>query len=183
MPDPSLMTTAAWEYVDDLPAFFREDPLVQAVAYAVTQEFARVQSFLDRVQANMLPSTADALTFPVWEALFEMQHGTESDAERCAALAARWTTQVDPGSGSAWVLAVTQLLGSGWAYLEHVPGATPPTPGFLTVIVRVPFASGSDEFRRAQDFLNDFSPANITFVMQAQPGFALDLSQLDAQPL
>lgn len=181
MPDPSLLTPNGLAYLAALPAFLREDQDAIAVAHACGREQDLLEERIAQTAANLLPGTADALTLPIWEALFGLSAGTQSDADREAALQAR--ARVTAGGGQDWIAAVTNLIGPGWSFERHVPEAGGVGAGVETIIVSVSYSPSSDEYHRLELFLEFITDANTQVVLRSSTGFTLDFSQLDAQTL
>lgn len=180
MPSSTLLTARTYAYLETVPVEMREDPDIIAVAYCYAQEYERQMQFLDRVQANTIASTADSLTFKIWEALFGLNAGASTDAQRSLML--KTFLRAQDGTGAGWISLLTQLIGADWTYAEHVPGVAS-TPAQETIVVTVTFSASSENFRLVQTFLAMITPVNIQFILQNAAGFVLDLSQLDTQPL
>lgn len=168
------MHPLALQWLDDMPPFYREDPLTQAVLNAQAGEMARVQAFADALM-NALPyeATDSNRMLSLWELQTGLPVAVQGVLEvtRRAALVAHISRRA-ASSEEAWASAMTEAIGSTlWSY------ETETTDGEITV--HLPFAVASPEAQRVRVFARAITPAHLTLIFQYGEGFIFDDSPFD----
>lgn len=162
-----------------LPVVFRDSPDHLAVINALSREMERAEDAIEQVRRQFVPQTADVL-LGVHEAKLGLTIepvGVSLEERREVVLA---TETASTAMGSEWVTKVTQLVGPGWSYEEHIPGDVT-SPPENTIRIVVPFAPGAGAFGRAKRLIEAFTPAHLDVIVTSATGFTLDESQLDQE--
>jgi hypothetical protein len=177
------ITDTGWRMLDMLPWALQDSVDYQAVLHAASREVDRMEAALGTVTAQFSPASADIL-LGAWEAQVRLPVGGfgTSLAQREARVLYRVRKILGANEGREWERNVTDLVGEGWTYQEHIPGDAT-TPPVDTLRISLPFPPGASAYANALVQIREFTPAHLEIEFQSLGGFMLDESQLDVEEL
>lgn len=183
MPDPALLTDLGELHRSWLPVALRDSPDHLAVIHPIAKEIERLEATVETVRAQFFPQTADIL-LKAWEAELgiTIEPVGVSVADRRDIVIAFLRKLRSTPSGSDWVADITELVGSGWSYEEHIPGDAG-SPPENTIRIHLPFAPSSTLYARTERLIREITPAHLDLILAFTGGFLLDQSQLDQETL
>ena len=167
------MTPAGQALLDQYPRAFHGAHLLRAICNAKGEEFVLLDTQLDLLQKNTIPSTAEEFL-----SLFEAELGISIDnpamtlVERKDAVIAFMQRAAMTGSSWDWERVATTILGTGWSW--SIGGTN---NSELTVLS--PDAAGTIRAELAEALLETITPATVLINVTYSEGFILDESLLD----
>lgn len=181
MPARELLTERGERYLRWLPSVLHESPEHLAIVHAVAREFDLVEERIALLREQFFVQTAVPL-LKVWEFMVgvTVEPVGVLEEQRRQIVVAQLLRMVASPSGRAWVANVTQLVGPGWTYEEHVPG-DPASPPENTIRIRLPFSPAASSYAQAEALVRERTQAHIDIQAFFIGGFELDRSQLDQE--
>lgn len=138
---PAVLSDKTLEMLEDLPPFEQGSKDIQAAVDVIARELDRVNAAMLNVRANFWPQLgADFLG--IWEYILGLSVNPPDktlDQRRTSVLAFLQKLK-GSGSGLDWQANVDYLIGTGWAYEEHIPGDGA-SPAANVVKITLPFAT------------------------------------------
>lgn len=133
------LTVEAQRMLSILPPYLGGAIDARAVIGALSNEVARLDAAAEVLRANYFPATADAY-LRVWESLLGLAIAPldKTLAQRRNGVLSFMQSITSSGSGLDWQANLSRLIGTGWAYKEHIPG-DPGSPAPFTLLVTIPF--------------------------------------------
>lgn len=174
MPTLEVMTPLGRRLLNELPSWAQNEPLYRAAAHVWSKESERMLAKAEEVRDAAIPSRMVALVLEVWEAMVKLPRDPagKTTEQRWEAVIGRLRRAIEDPSGVSWVARVTELIGSGWTYVEEAPNI---------LNVTVPWPPGSENFLLAERVLNEEKPAAWELILGFEEGFILDVSKLDLE--
>lgn len=163
--------------VYELPGFYSEDSITQAVQDALGREIDRLDAALVALVSRFsVPQNAQDDTYGslrYWEALLNLPVAPAgvSVATRVTNLLARFR-QRSAGKGTDWVSLLTQAIGTNqWTYQEG--------PAAYTIVITLPQTSTSYTAAQVSKFAADITPAHLVLSYSLGSGsFTLGFSAM-----
>lgn len=173
------LTALGIQMRDALPPVLRDSNDYLAIIHALSRELERLEDSIEVVRAQLNPSTADVL-LNAWEWMVKLPVGGAGETidQRRAKVIGRLRKLLTQAEGQQWVAAITDLIGGGWTYEEHIPGdgSSPPAD---TLRITLPFAPDTDAYDGAVTQIRELTPAHLDIAWESAGGFILDESELD----
>lgn len=166
-----------------LPPFLRTSPDYESVAHASSREFARLEATIEQVRAQFNPQHADLL-LSAWETIVRLPVGGRGAAidQRQHKIVVRLRKLLGASEGREWEESITEVVGSGWTYEEHIPGDIT-SPPVNTIRIALPFAPSGDLYLEALREIRELTPAHLDISFSSGAGFLVDESHLDLEGL
>lgn len=163
-----------------IPAYYRRDPLAQAVMLALAGRIDELDAMTEQIRAFMFPQLASVDewgSLEYWERLMRLPINPEGITEerRLAVLLAHWRKR-RARTGIGWVELVTLLLGTElWTHEEG------PTPGHITITL----SNIEDSYvvNQVARLVRDITPAGYVINFVYTGGFLIGFSTVGSGPL
>lgn len=164
-----------------LPPVLRDSVDYQAVIHAAARELDLLEAAAEQVRSQFSPSTADILQ-DAWELTTGLPVGGagQSLAQRQMSSTKAVRQVLGAGSGLTWEERITDLIGSGWTYEEHIAGDGS-SPAANTIRITLPFPPEGALYAQTLVKIRQWTAAHIAIELASTSGFILDESQLDIQ--
>lgn len=177
-PTQRVYSNLYFEMLEDLPPFLRDDPDIQASLLVQANELTRIQDRLDAIIAQFWPQSATN-QMPIWEKTLGLAADDQLTIEQRQQRALAFIAQAaSSSSGASWEQNVTALVGENWDYNTSFSG-----PTARTVIVTIPFASGSSQAAYLRKLLRIIVPANMDIEVTYSDGFVVGYSLIGEESL
>lgn len=174
--------------LDDMPPYYRDDPMTQAVIVAYANEYDRIEAAVRQVQAAGFPTQSADVTLVVgaatarllsmWETLLNLPVAPAGVplADRQAKVVAHIRKRKS-GRGADWAATITEALGgsTSWTYTEG--------PGAYQVTVNLPYVAGSYTAGQVQALVSAISPAHLDMIVRYGQGFLVGINFVGIDPL
>lgn len=175
-----VLTPTATRMLSRIPAYYRRDPLSQAVMLGMGGRVDEVEAMTEQIRAFMFPQLAGEDgwgSLAYWERLMRLpvEPAGVPEARRLAVVLAHWRKR-RAKTGAGWVELVTLLLGTSlWTHEEG------PVPGHITITV-----SNLEESYVANQIarlVRDITPAGYVINFVFTGGFLIGFSTVGSGPL
>lgn len=175
------LTALGQQMLASLPPALRRSPDYQAIMHAASREAALLETAVEQVRAQFNPVRADLL-LGAWEAEVKLPVGGlgATVAQRQARILARLRKLLGSSEGLEWEQTITDLVGPGWSYLEHIEG-DPSSPPASTISIALPFPPSGSSYIEALREIREVTPAHLDIRFSSGHGFILDESHLDLE--
>lgn len=171
------------QMVAALPPALRDSNDYLAVIHALSRELTRLEDSIESLRPEFSPATA-VLLLPAWEFMVKLPVGGAgaSVEQRQLKVVGRLRKLLtdEAGLGQAWVQDVTDLIGPGWTYEEHITGDGT-SPAAYTLRITLPFPPAGSAYAEALTQIREVTPAHLDIVFESAAGFVLDESELDLE--
>lgn len=177
----AVLTPLGRALIGSLPPILRNSLSYKAVCHVLAKEAELLESRFEEVRLQFWPKSADTLLH-AWEVLLRLPPDPVglTTAQRRTLIEANLAKLSGDPAGSSWVANVTDVIGPGWTYREHVPGdGTSPPP--YTIRILLPFGPTTMGAYIAETYIRDITPAHLDLEISYSAGFVLDRSQLDQE--
>lgn len=166
-----------------LPPALRDSNDYLGIIHPLAREIERLEGCIEQVRSQFSPSTADLL-LPAWETQARLAVGGAgaSTAQRQQAVVTQLRFALGESEGREWEARITEMIGPGWTYEEHIPGdgTSPPEN---TLRITLPFPPDGSAYNAALLKIREVTAAHLEIEFSPAGGFILDESQLDSQEL
>lgn len=158
----------------DLPAYYEDEPNVEAVQDVLGRELQRVEDAAKAIRYRAFPQNADTLyrTLGMWEKLLGLavEPPGQTTEVRQRQVAAAFRTRKS-GTGLDWIANVNSIVGSttNWTHEELAN---------YNLSVRIPYASGTASLsaRQTEALIRKITPAHLTLTVSYTQGLIWGVS-------
>lgn len=177
------LTALGLAMIADLPARLRGSSDYQAVMHAGAREVEMLEASVEQVRSQFNPGSAD-LMLGAWEAETRLPVGGlgASIGQRQARVIVRLRKLLGVSEGLEWEQSITEIVGPGWTYLEHIEGDLTGPPA-STLRIALPFPPAGSAYTEALREIREVTPAHLDIEFSSGSGFILDESHLDLEGL
>jgi hypothetical protein len=146
------------EWLAMLPPVLQEDPWIIAILDAQAREMERLIAAAEEVGYGLVPTLANEVTLPLWEALLGLPvNPPNTSVETRVNLVVSRMIRGD-GSGAQWEAAMARATSGTYRYTEHDSG-DPLAPNYtLNINTALPTGMTIESLR---DYVRAITPANL----------------------
>lgn len=175
---PAELTERGQEILSDLPAYFADDPGVQAACDALARELTRLEQAAIAIRGGTRPTVADDAyrLLSVWEQILGLPVAPAgvTVSQRSGRVLSAFRSR-RAARGTDWVRLLTEALGTeSWSHAEVSP---------YSVTILMPQAAGSVQAEQALALARRITPANMTITVLYDQGFVIGSSQIGISPI
>lgn len=130
--------------LSDLPPFVQDSTDAQGTMDALAMELDRIDAAIREIAQSFFPHAAETYLH-IWEMVLGIAENPPDKtlAQRQASAAAFMQALNSNGTGIEWQAAMTEAIGSGWTYEEHIPG-DPGSPPENVIRITIPYSPELD---------------------------------------
>jgi hypothetical protein len=179
-----VLTPTALRMLDMQPPVLRGQPVFQASAAAQAEQLDLLNAAIDQLAALVIPKSAGDYVY-LWEAMTGVTvDPVAPQSERLNVVLAFLAQMLSEGGGRDWVAVASKLIGTGWTYYTHQPGAVTTTnPAVHHVTILFNTVPPGLSLNLAQKLFNAITPANTVVDITNPSGMLLDVGLLDVNEL
>lgn len=166
-------------FLAQLPPILRGSCDYQACLHALAREVDLLEVSVELVRSQFDPAAATVL-LDAWEYALKLPVGGagSSTAQRQQKVLTRLERALGSSEGRDWEQQITNVIGMGWTYEEHIPGdATSPPANTIHIVL--PFSGTVGVYQEALIAIRELTPAHLALTFATTSGFRLDEGELD----
>lgn len=150
------------EWLAMLPPVLQEDPWIKAILNAEALEMERLIGMAEEVGTGLVPTLANEVTLPLWEALFGLPVNPPDTSEEIRVSLVLSRMIRGDGSGAQWEAAMARASGDSYSYTEHDSGD--PAAPFYTLAISAALPAGMTA-QALREYVRGITPANLHFTV------------------